>query len=228
MSSEALAAGIPVITSGVLLMDQRFWANRVYELGMGPQAIGIGELSNPTRPDTQMQFLMKRALCGTAWVHPDSFSADNTLPVLEDSAEKPWSWNARDVFDRLEAVGDGVRENALEVYQLGVGESQKLASLPIVEDAFKSYGCVGGTAKQCRCLTMCLLQSVFCCVVFQLGGIWMCLCVALWRCITCRCCRRKKAKGGGEVASSKSWRQSSLVGQATKMGETETCRISRE
>ncbi|OLQ08413.1 Sterol 3-beta-glucosyltransferase [Symbiodinium microadriaticum] len=35
VTSEALLAGIPVVTSGILLMDQRYWAARIHELGSG-------------------------------------------------------------------------------------------------------------------------------------------------------------------------------------------------
>eukprot|EP00746_Dinoflagellata_sp_MGD_P082402 gnl/MRDRNA2_/MRDRNA2_327179_c0_seq1.p1 gnl/MRDRNA2_/MRDRNA2_327179_c0~~gnl/MRDRNA2_/MRDRNA2_327179_c0_seq1.p1 ORF type:complete len:540 (-),score=70.45 gnl/MRDRNA2_/MRDRNA2_327179_c0_seq1:52-1620(-) len=36
-TAEALRAGVPVIVTGVLLMDQRFWGHRMHELGIGPQ-----------------------------------------------------------------------------------------------------------------------------------------------------------------------------------------------
>merc|ERR1712183_129027 len=44
VTSEALFAGIPVITSGLLLMDQRYWAARVAELGCGPPGVCIDDL----------------------------------------------------------------------------------------------------------------------------------------------------------------------------------------
>lgn len=34
-TAEALKCGIPVIVTGVLLMDQRFWGCRCFELGVG-------------------------------------------------------------------------------------------------------------------------------------------------------------------------------------------------
>ncbi|CAE8639861.1 unnamed protein product [Polarella glacialis] len=38
VTSEALIAGLPVVTSGILLMDQRYWAARLFELGCGSEA----------------------------------------------------------------------------------------------------------------------------------------------------------------------------------------------
>jgi UDP:flavonoid glycosyltransferase YjiC (YdhE family) len=40
-TAEALRAGVPVIVTGVLLMDQRFWGKRVHKLGVGPEPVHI-------------------------------------------------------------------------------------------------------------------------------------------------------------------------------------------
>jgi UDP:flavonoid glycosyltransferase YjiC (YdhE family) len=40
-TSEALKVGVPVIVTGVLLMDQRFWGKRVHDLGIGPEPVHI-------------------------------------------------------------------------------------------------------------------------------------------------------------------------------------------
>ncbi|CAJ1410011.1 unnamed protein product [Effrenium voratum] len=45
VTSEALRAGIPVITSGILLMDQRFWAARLFEKGCGSKAVPVHTLA---------------------------------------------------------------------------------------------------------------------------------------------------------------------------------------
>lgn len=44
VTSEALLAGKPAITSGILLMDQRYWAARLFELGCGSQGISVDDL----------------------------------------------------------------------------------------------------------------------------------------------------------------------------------------
>merc|ERR1711971_79509 len=52
VSSEALLAGLPVIVSGVLLMDQRFWAKRMKELGASPcGGISISDLLSRSNPE---------------------------------------------------------------------------------------------------------------------------------------------------------------------------------
>jgi len=45
-TADALRAGVPVIVTGVLLMDQRFWGRRVHELGIGPEAVHINDFPN--------------------------------------------------------------------------------------------------------------------------------------------------------------------------------------
>eukprot|EP01126_Amoeba_proteus_P066699 TRINITY_DN9707_c0_g1_i2.p1 TRINITY_DN9707_c0_g1~~TRINITY_DN9707_c0_g1_i2.p1 ORF type:complete len:565 (-),score=112.25 TRINITY_DN9707_c0_g1_i2:19-1527(-) len=40
-TSEALRAGVPTIVTGILLMDQRFWGARIWNLGIGPKPVHI-------------------------------------------------------------------------------------------------------------------------------------------------------------------------------------------
>eukprot|EP01126_Amoeba_proteus_P058624 TRINITY_DN7584_c0_g1_i4.p1 TRINITY_DN7584_c0_g1~~TRINITY_DN7584_c0_g1_i4.p1 ORF type:complete len:323 (-),score=104.04 TRINITY_DN7584_c0_g1_i4:131-1099(-) len=40
-TAEALRVGVPVMVTGVLLMDQRFWGQRVHQLGVGPPPVHI-------------------------------------------------------------------------------------------------------------------------------------------------------------------------------------------
>ena len=40
-TAEAMRAGKPVIVTGILLMDQRFWAHQVAELGVSPGSCHI-------------------------------------------------------------------------------------------------------------------------------------------------------------------------------------------
>ncbi|CAK9007421.1 unnamed protein product [Durusdinium trenchii] len=46
VTSEALRAGVPIITSGILLLDQRWWAARVAELGCGSKPVKVDRLLN--------------------------------------------------------------------------------------------------------------------------------------------------------------------------------------
>jgi len=43
-TAECLLAGVPCMVSGVLLLDQRFWGRRVFELGVAPEPVHINEL----------------------------------------------------------------------------------------------------------------------------------------------------------------------------------------
>merc|ERR1719482_1654337 len=64
VTSEAFLAGIPVITSGILLMDQRYWAARIAELGCGSDGVPIMELlrcADQSRPSRVVE-LLQRAL----------------------------------------------------------------------------------------------------------------------------------------------------------------------
>ncbi|GBG32534.1 Sterol 3-beta-glucosyltransferase [Hondaea fermentalgiana] len=42
-TSECLLAGVPVIVTGVLLFDQRFWGRRCHDLGIGPYPVHISD-----------------------------------------------------------------------------------------------------------------------------------------------------------------------------------------
>ncbi|CEO97581.1 Glycosyltransferase family 28 N-terminal domain-containing protein [Plasmodiophora brassicae] len=44
-TSDAMRAGVPVICTGVLLMDQRFWGNRCSSIGLGPEMTHISDFS---------------------------------------------------------------------------------------------------------------------------------------------------------------------------------------
>lgn len=44
VTCEALLAGKPTITSGILLMDQRYWASRMHDLGCGSKGISVDDL----------------------------------------------------------------------------------------------------------------------------------------------------------------------------------------
>ena len=42
-TAEAMRAGKPIIVTGILLMDQRFWAHQVAELGVSPGSCHISD-----------------------------------------------------------------------------------------------------------------------------------------------------------------------------------------
>jgi len=44
-TAEAMRAGVPVMITGVLLMDQRFWGLRVHQMEIGPEPVHIKAFS---------------------------------------------------------------------------------------------------------------------------------------------------------------------------------------
>merc|ERR1719436_375101 len=111
VTSEALLAGIPVVTSGILLLDQRWWAARVSELGCGSKAVRIQRLlAQPGASSAQPQraiTLLQRALGCTG----GEFSP----------ASSKWVQRAAEVGRLLREERkhdpDGVAQNARAVFE---------------------------------------------------------------------------------------------------------------
>ncbi|CAK9035690.1 unnamed protein product [Durusdinium trenchii] len=70
VTSEALLAGKPAITSGILLMDQRYWAARLNELGCGSQGISVDDLMSATPGLVNLihQALLPSIEGGSSWM----------------------------------------------------------------------------------------------------------------------------------------------------------------
>lgn len=64
VTSEALVAGVPTIVSGILLLDQRFWAAQIADLGCGPPGLCIDDLLAPQGGRPRVVNLVERALSG--------------------------------------------------------------------------------------------------------------------------------------------------------------------
>lgn len=82
VTSEALLAGKPAITSGILLMDQRYWAARLNELGCGSQGISVDDLMSNN--GTTLVNLIHQAL----------------LPSIEGGSS--WMARAKEVQDQIQ------------------------------------------------------------------------------------------------------------------------------
>lgn len=93
-TGEAIMACVPVIITGVLLFDQRFWGSRCHDLGLGPFPVHI------TKFKTQCVHLIDKALA--------------------DDGE--WATNAKTVgkkmFESMESDPAGVAINAEAVYEM--------------------------------------------------------------------------------------------------------------
>eukprot|EP00931_Biecheleriopsis_adriatica_P030439 TRINITY_DN17947_c0_g1_i3.p1 TRINITY_DN17947_c0_g1~~TRINITY_DN17947_c0_g1_i3.p1 ORF type:complete len:493 (-),score=84.71 TRINITY_DN17947_c0_g1_i3:32-1510(-) len=175
VTSEALRAGIPVITSGILLMDQRYWAARLSELGVGSQGVPVDELllstgrtSHGGMPTTRVVDLMQQAL--------DQRQGTET-----------WRNRAKQVQQELKEAGqgdeDGLQRNAAAVFRAGMDLDHRA----IVRQGYNRHrGCLRVCCRQNLCLLRCLERTarwLLCSQVPACARCW--LQCALW----CLCCK---------------------------------------
>jgi len=95
-SAEALMAGKPIIITGVLLLDQKFWGRRCHKLGLGPPPMHITKFRK--------------------------IAVDLILEALRPAEENPWLQEAKKVADQMKASMrndvDGTALNAACLYQM--------------------------------------------------------------------------------------------------------------
>jgi len=165
-TSEAFVAGIPVITSGILLMDQRYWARRIHETGVGPQAIPFADI------------VERRG----------RFIEDVVADAL-DMSGRPNTWRARArQVQGLLGAGDGVRENAEVVMRYGTATGEER---PVVKDAYRRERCrMACLCRQFWCCVVALVGMVRC-FISLLMQLPRCFLRTCWQacCCRCVCCR---------------------------------------
>eukprot|EP00929_Paragymnodinium_shiwhaense_P039313 TRINITY_DN20669_c0_g3_i1.p1 TRINITY_DN20669_c0_g3~~TRINITY_DN20669_c0_g3_i1.p1 ORF type:complete len:843 (+),score=118.62 TRINITY_DN20669_c0_g3_i1:299-2827(+) len=164
VTAEALAAGKPTVVGGILLLDQRFWAARVKELGIGPEAIYVDNMLDPdetaTNQQTRITGIMREALFDSTW-------QDNATELRTRilSADDP----------------DGVKINVEAVYQAGTNPEYKR----FVNDAYSEYrGCPQCALRQLNCCLRCVQCFVARCaggIVYQVPH----LLIMQLRCLIC-------------------------------------------
>jgi len=165
VTSEAALAGIPTITSGILLMDQLFWAARTHECGCGSLGVPVSQLLARTEGgSTVIVDLVRRALDQRAVRHEAG------------GEEASWASCARGLQRRmLEARckdgfaddPDGIRRNAQEVYAAGTERAA------IVRRAYQG---TNGCCQTCG-------RQGFCCLRFLLCTMRWLICTQMWSCI---------------------------------------------
>lgn len=179
VTSEALRAGLPIITSGILLMDQRYWAKRVFDLGAGSKGIPVDYLA------TQIGQLLEAAL-------PPMHGA-----ISGNSLDKKGVWreNAASIQQLLRTgcLGDedGIACNAKAVFEAGtqlefVAGEQTFRGSVIVNGAYhRPRCCVFGLCRQWTCLLRFLRQLLSWLLCMQLTS-----CFVVWlKCARlCLCC----------------------------------------
>jgi len=92
-TAECFASGVPCMVTGVLLMDQRFWGIRVFELGVGPKPVHISDFNH------------------------------EILEILPKALDENGSWaqRAKEIKAKLFSggeLGDGVAENSKAIVEL--------------------------------------------------------------------------------------------------------------
>lgn len=183
VTSEALRAGVPVITSGILLLDQRWWAARVKDLGCG---------SKPVKVDRLLK-----------WDY--SFDAPRVVGMLHkalrdasDDGEQTWTQRSKQVSSMLQrAAGDdpdGVIRNAKVVFKAGTEDAV------ILEDCYaEGRDCGSCMSRQARCCCRCI-EHFLRCIFFLNLPTMLYVCVLFvaqcFCCLPCRhlCCNRRRAK----------------------------------
>jgi len=188
VTSEALLAGVPMVTSGILLLDQRYWAARVAELGCGPPGVGIDDLllngvdedSDEVCEEIQAVHLLRKALDQRQGPGPDG--------------KLSWRQKAKEIQMQLQEASaahsmDGVLLNADTVYAKGVQAAA-------ISDAYsRDRSCLRSCARQVCCCKRCcenLVHWLVCtqfanCAYQQLKCTRWCLRFTL----RCCCCRRR-------------------------------------
>lgn len=230
VTSEALRAGIPIITSGILLLDQRWWAARVNEMGCGSKAVRIQRLM--MRPDLAesprlIVKLMQKAL-GLLPANSPKFSgkrflggrqpttdSDDEEDVLEDEGESTtWPEQARSVGSRLrEMIAEdphGVERNVKAVWEAGMSKRA------IIVDGYgekqDTCGFGGAICRQCQCCGRCIWSSLQWFLTIQMPALaFFCIvCLSEFiRCVSCRRCCRKCCKKISKIRG-KSGRRASI------------------
>jgi len=181
VTSEALVAGLPVITSGIQLLDQRWWGARMKELGCGSPGVPFGKLMMKGKTGRRrIVELVQEALCV--------------------SGEGTWSARAREVRNMLEALreddSDGVKRNARVVYECGVLDPVAVKRLYAKNRGKRN--CLKRQGRCCchlceSCLSALFLERLFLCFHFW-ACIFRCSLLRTWRC----CCSRRHHRLGCE------------------------------
>lgn len=172
VTSEALRAGVPIITSGILLLDQRWWAARVAELGCGSKPVKVDRLLN--------------------WDHSnDSTRLVKLLHIaLDTSEEDNWTLRAKQVSAQIAHVAmhdpDGVLRNAQEVFTKGTSQSV------ILEDCYEeNRDCCSCIARQARCCCRCIERCLRCIFFMNVPTLLYVFLLLLSEVFCCGPCRRR-------------------------------------
>jgi hypothetical protein len=112
-TAEAIKAAKPCIVTGVLLMDQRFWGQRVHEMGLGPPPLSIRNFAK-TCPELVEFALAERS----PWLEKAEEKADRMKEAARvlQAEDDGVGVNVKAVLDSLACLnrGEPILENTLE------------------------------------------------------------------------------------------------------------------
>jgi len=175
VTSEALMAGLPVITSGILLMDQRYWAARMADLGTGSNGVPIEEVLNIAEDDENHSVivqLVQKALDKRG---------------RQSNGNPTWPEKAKEIQQMLlrERAGDidGVAINATEVYKAGMVSA---VSVRLAYD----QGCCLDFGRQCHCCARACACCAYWLLCRQIPSLLMLPMLLICRCM--HMCRRRQ------------------------------------
>mmetsp|Transcript_44743 Transcript_44743/g.103500 ORF Transcript_44743/g.103500 Transcript_44743/m.103500 type:complete len:765 (+) Transcript_44743:167-2461(+) len=186
VTSEALFAGIPVVTSGIQLLDQRWWGARMLELGVGSAGVPIDRLLTLGHGEDGAHLrvveLVNQAI---------------DLRLLNDLGEPTWVVRAKEVKQgihaRMKGDMDGVKANAKAVYEAGVLHPC------ILKDVYIEYDVplrrCWGFVMQCGCIASFCETILSCLLCVGLPGLFVFFMRLFEHCFSCGPCRyRVKTK----------------------------------
>jgi len=174
VTSEALLAGVPVITSGIQLLDQRWWGGRMSDLGCGSAGIPFARLLRRGKSSKsiileQLDFALDRRSGGNGsltWHQKVQQVKQQITPPADDP--------------------DGVMANARAVYLAGTERSAHIVG------AYESE-----STKSCCAQAECCYRTFKKCMLLWVVHVPMAFGSACYRaCSKCCCLRRRMSSAG--------------------------------
>jgi len=194
VSSEGLLAGKPIITSGILLMDQRYWAAKVADLGCGSPGVGIDTLlkqrggnGEDAKKLNAVVFMEKALDQGGPAAAATSGCDSVTWKAKAEKIQKALTESYQQGDSK-----DGVQHNARVVFEMAMAETAR----PIRDAYGENRTCHRQCARQlccCRRFWERCIHWLVCsqCPQFariQIRCLRSCICCR-WVGFLCKCCR---------------------------------------
>eukprot|EP01126_Amoeba_proteus_P014961 TRINITY_DN16645_c0_g1_i1.p1 TRINITY_DN16645_c0_g1~~TRINITY_DN16645_c0_g1_i1.p1 ORF type:complete len:279 (+),score=76.96 TRINITY_DN16645_c0_g1_i1:1-837(+) len=161
-TAEALRAGIPIIVTGSMLMDQRFWGAHCYNLGIAPPPCHISEF-----PSVCVGHVDQALKEDNVWALKAKEIAKEMCERLVKECEVMAETDGVSDDDGL----DGIRINVKTVVRLSVG-LEYFNSLAVDQDKKGGGGGAGSLLESSKTVTFDLKQSKYSdkIVISQGGG----------------------------------------------------------